>query len=43
MALCLGQISGALHERERLGEVLELEGALDPVRVIEQGPVWRLA
>ena len=37
MALSLGQIGGTLHERERLGEVLEPKRALDPVRVIETG------
>ena len=37
MALSLGQIGGTLHERKRLGEVLEPKRALDPVRVIETG------
>src|SRR4051812_43120852 len=43
MALSLGQISSTLHEPKRLGEVLEPKRALDPVRIIEQSPLWRLA
>src|SRR3954447_13012560 len=42
MALSLGQISSTLHERERLRGVLEPKRALGPVRIIEQGPLWRL-
>src|SRR5262245_22935563 len=42
VALLLGEFADFLHERERLTEVLEPEGALDAAHIIAQLPLWHL-